>query len=261
MYYLNEEFAKNFRGADPYKMLQAMEGKIYRQVKGRKTFQFVLNGKSYFAKLHAGVGWKEIVKNLCQFKMPIIGARNEWEAIQRIQELNLATMNAVAFGERGWNPAQRESFIITEDLSDTISLEDYCKEWKSSAADARIRRKLIEQVAYIARKLHKNGVCHRDFYLCHFLLHPAVEPFPKLSLIDLHRALIRKNLSQRWVIKDIAGLLYSVKEIGLSHRDLLRFMRHYHGKSLREAIKDNEQFWSIVTQRADVMLAKLGPAM
>jgi heptose I phosphotransferase len=261
MFYLNKEFAENFKGADPYKMLQAMEGNIYRQVKGRKTFQFVLNGKSYFAKLHAGVGWGEIFKNLFQLKIPIIGARNEWEAIHRLQELNLATMNAVAYGERGWNPARRESFIVTEDLSNTVSLEDYCKDWKTTAPDARTRRKLIERVASIARVLHQNGVCHRDFYLCHFLFHPESEPFPKLSLIDLHRALISKKLSRRWLIKDIAGLFYSAKEIGLSQRDILRFMRHYHDKDLRGAVSGHEQFWSDVKQRAEAMFEKLGPTI
>ncbi len=260
MFYLNEEFADNFQGTDPFKMLQAMEGNIYRQVKARKTFQFALNGKSYFAKLHSGVGWLEIIKNLLTLKMPIIGARNEWEAIHRLQELNIATMNAVAYGERGWNPASRESFIVTEELTDTVSLEDYCKQWQESPADRRIKRKLIEKVAAIASNLHKNGICHRDFYLCHFLLHEGAEPFPKLSLIDLHRALVRKNLAQRWVIKDIAGLLYSAKTIGLSDRDMLRFMRHYQGKNLRSALSEQRQFWQEVKQRAEAMFEKLGPA-
>ena len=46
MFHLNKELAKNFGASDPYEALKAKEGNIYRQVKGRKTFQFVLNGKS-----------------------------------------------------------------------------------------------------------------------------------------------------------------------------------------------------------------------
>ena len=98
MFYLNDEFAESFQATDPYKMLKGMEGNVYRQVKTRKTFQFSLNGKGYFAKLHSGVGWLEILKNLLTLKFPIIGARNEWEAIHRLQELDIATMNAVAYG-------------------------------------------------------------------------------------------------------------------------------------------------------------------
>ena len=260
MFYLNDEFAESFQATDPYKMLKGMEGNVYRQVKTRKTFQFSLNGKGYFAKLHSGVGWLEILKNLLTLKFPIIGARNEWEAIHRLQELDIATMNAVAYGERGWNPASRESFIITEELTDTISLEDYCKQWTDNPPDFRTKRELIENVAGIARTLHQNGICHRDFYLCHFLLDQGAKPFPKLSLIDLHRALVRKNLARRWIIKDIAGLLYSAKMIGLSKRDLLRFMRQYHGKDLRSAITVQSGFWQEVKQRADSIFEKLGPA-
>lgn len=260
MFYLDEKLADSFNGADPYATLQSMEGKIYRQVKARKTFQFTLNGQSYFAKLHSGVGWLEIVKNLFTLKLPVIGARNEWEAIHRLQELNLATMNAVAFGQRGWNPARKESFIVTEELENTISLEDYCKQWESSPPDQLTKRKLIEKVASIASTMHNNGICHRDFYLCHFLLHKDADTFPKLSLIDLHRALIRQNLAQRWKVKDVAGLFYSAKTIVLTRRDLLRFMRHYHGKNLRAALTQHRDFWLGVEQRAESMFQKLGPA-
>ena len=93
MLYLNEEFKRNWQGADPFKMLQAMEGNIYRQVRGRKTFQFTLNGRSYFAKLHSGVGWSEIIKNLLQLRLPILGAENEWRAITRLQELGIAIVS------------------------------------------------------------------------------------------------------------------------------------------------------------------------
>lgn len=260
MYYLSEEFATSFKDEDPYSQLQAMDGKIFRQVKNRKTFQFSHKGKSYFAKLHSGVGWFEIFKNLLSLRRPILSARNEWEAIHKLQELNIATMTAVAYGESGWNPARRQSFIVTDELIDTISLEDYCKQWQESEPTGLIKRALIEKVASIASALHTNGVCHRDFYLCHFLLHKKDESFPKLSLIDLHRALVKSNLAKRWLVKDIAGLYYSAKSIGLSQRDLLRFMRHYHGKNLRAALNDNKSFWVDVEQRANSMFEKLGPA-
>jgi len=77
----------------------------------------------------------------------------------------------------------------------------------------------------------------------------------------LHRALISKNLARRWIVKDIAGLFYSAREIGLSNRDLLRFMRHYHSRDLRRAVTDHKQFWVNVKKRSDAMFKKLGPAV
>ena len=85
MDYLNEDFVKDLPKGDVFQTLQTMEGKVYRDVQGRKTLQFALAGKSYFIKNHFGVGWKEIFKNLVQLRMPILGAENEWRAIGKLK--------------------------------------------------------------------------------------------------------------------------------------------------------------------------------
>ena len=260
MKYFDDDLKELFKDADPYAVLANMTGKIYRQVKGRKTVQFEFNNKRYFAKLHTGVGWLEIAKNILQLKSPILGAKNEWRAIEALHKLSLATMKVVAYGEHGFNPAKKRSFIITEELHNTISLEDYCLDWKVNSPDPKDRRLIIQQIAIIARKLHDNGICHRDFYLCHFLLQKDFTSFPKLSLIDLHRALINKNLAQRWIVKDIAGLYYSAMEIGLSKRDLLRFVLRYGKDSAKLSLRRNRSFWHQVERRANSMYRKLGSA-
>ena len=96
MHYLNEDFARDLPEGDLFRNLQGLEGKVYRHVKGRKTLQFELAGKSYFVKQHFGVGWREIFKNVLQLRMPILGAENEWQAIQKLTSLGLATMTSVA---------------------------------------------------------------------------------------------------------------------------------------------------------------------
>jgi len=60
--FLNTEFSELWAGKDPYTELAAIEGEVFRKQGGRKTFLFAVNGKSYFAKLHNGVGWREILK-------------------------------------------------------------------------------------------------------------------------------------------------------------------------------------------------------
>lgn len=260
---INEELRRHWQDRDPFHELTLLEGKVYRQLAGRKTFQFELGGNSYFAKLHFGIGWAEILKNLVTLRLPVVSARNEWLAIRRLQELDVATMTAVAFGERGRNPATRQSFIVTEALLDTISLEDFCRHWAQQAPAVALKRRLTLQLAQISRTLHGNGICHRDYYLCHFLLHlenGVPRPDLRLSLIDLHRALIRHNLGRRWIVKDLAGLYYSAMHIGLSKRDLLRFMRCYEQRDLRSIFKLHHTFWNAVNKRAEAMFKKLGPA-
>ena len=92
MKYFDDDLKELFKDADPYAVLANMTGKIYRQVKGRKTVQFEFNNKRYFAKLHTGVGWLEIAKNILQLKSPILGAKNEWRAIEALHNLSVATM-------------------------------------------------------------------------------------------------------------------------------------------------------------------------
>jgi heptose I phosphotransferase len=57
-------------------------------------------------------------------------------AYERLTELGVDTMRAVAYGERGSNPARRQSFMITEELAPTISLEDFA----ATGATCRRRR-------------------------------------------------------------------------------------------------------------------------
>ena len=264
MQYLSEDFAKHLPEGDLFETLQSMQGEVYREVKGRKTLQFTLGGKSFFVKNHLGVGWGEILKNLVLLRLPILGAENEWRAIDKLKSLGLATMTSVAYGSRGWNPARRQSFIVTEDLLDTISLEDYCKEWQQSPPEFSLKQRLLSKIAKCSRTLHNGGVCHRDYYLCHFLMpknesESTTGQAPELYMIDLHRALIKNPLATRWIVKDISGLLYSAMDIGLTQRDYYRFIRLYDGLSLREALTKNAMFWNSVSKRANAMHKKLGP--
>ena len=72
----------------------------------------------------------------------------------------------------------------------------------------------------------------------------------KLFLIDLHRAQQRLRIPFRWRVKDIGGLYFSAMDIGLTQRDLFRFIRTYIGKSLRQTLREDRQFWKAVQCRA-----------
>lgn len=238
-----------------FSYVSALQGEVYRHVKGRRTLRFELGGRWYFLKWHDGVGWREIFKNLVSGRLPIVGAHPEYRAIKRFHEVGLPTMQVAGFGRRGNNPARQQSFLITDDLSPTISLEDLCADWPRQRPHFAFKLALIRAVADIARNMHHHGMAHRDFYLCHFLLgteHPAdVESdAPRLNVIDLHRVLIRRHLPQRWAIKDIGGLYSSALDIGLTRTDYARFVRWYTGLSLRDALVGKAPFWSRVRKRA-----------
>lgn len=261
MQYISEKNQAKWGDTDLFEKLSKQEGDVFRSVKNRRTIRFEEGENSYFCKYHRGVGWWEIIKNLLSLRLPIVGARNEWLAIIRLEELGVDTMTIAAYGERGKNPAKRESFIVTDELTDTVSLEDVCADWNINRPLFTEKQLLLQQIAQIGRTLHMNGVCHRDFYLCHFLLHKGSvgnENRIRLSLIDLHRALIKNALPRRWIIKDLAGLYFSAMDCGLTRRDLLRFIRLYSAKPLREALVADGKLWRDVQKRALATYARLG---
>jgi heptose I phosphotransferase len=245
--------------SDLFDQIMNLQGKVFRELENRRTQRIELAGQFYFIKQHMGVGWKEIFKNLFQLRLPVISAKNEWQAIRQLQQLGIPTLDIVGYGVRGTNPAKQQSFLITKELPTFITLEDLCKTWKNQPPAFKLKQQLLLEIARIARTLHIHGINHRDFYLCHFLLDLIEYPKSvKLYLIDLHRAQIRKRTPERWVIKDLAGLYFSSKEMGLTRRDLLRFMKIYSDKSLRDILNKETTFWWKVKKRGDKLYRKHG---
>lgn len=254
MLLLKQPFKSAWENTDPYTEILALPGETYRQVEARRTMRFDFSGESFFVKYHRGTEVKEIVKNLITLRLPVLGARNEWEAIKHLQAVNIPTMSCYGFGERYWNPLKRESFIITKDLNPAISLEDYCAEWATQPPAYGVKRHLILQLAKIVAKMHRSGLNHRDCYICHFLLalpfSYGVQP-AKLSVIDLHRAQIRQHIPTQWRNKDLIALYYSSFPLGLTFRDYCYFLTEYFGMSPRAILKQESQLLRQAVAKAE----------
>lgn len=258
--YLNDDFAKAWAGQDPFVCVEQLTGKIYRQIANRKTLCFELNDKSYFVKIHRGIGLIETIKNYFLGNVPVWGAEEEWLAIQKLKTIGVDTMTPTAFGVKGFLPWQQQSFLVTEELTNTISLEDLCATWKIEPPTFAFKKALIEKTAIISRLLHNNGLNHRDFYICHFLLslssmHASNISDITLYLIDLHRMQQRDHTPQRWVVKDIGSLYFSTMDVPLTTRDYYRFIKHYTQQPLKQALS-NTTFWQQVVVRAHELYRK-----
>lgn len=241
-----------WKDKDPFAEVEKLQGEVFRELESRKTLRFSLAGKSYFVKNHQGSSYLEILKNLLLLRKPVLGAANEYAAIRRLEALGIETMKIAGFGQQGGNFTRQRSFIITEELLDTISLEDYCEKWRENKPDFRLKYALIKKIAAISKRMHDNGLNHRDYYICHFLLDISKNNQPgslKLFLIDLHRAQLRRKTPFRWRLKDIASLYFSVISIGLTRKDFYRFMCFYSGTSLRECLSDKDSFWHKVVSK------------
>jgi UDP-glucose:(heptosyl)LPS alpha-1,3-glucosyltransferase len=248
--FLHPSLQSCFSTAIPlFEQLMSLRGDVFRQQKGRITQRVLLNGTAYFIKQHHGVGWREIGKNLLQLRWPVLSARNEWRALQALQAEGLSIPVVFGYGSRHLHPAKRQSFILLEALTAT-SLEAICARWRDVPPTVTFKWMLLKEVAHIVSRLHRRGLYHRDLYLCHFLLHTEETPM-RLSVIDWHRAQIRTHLPERLLIKDLGGLYFSAKQVGLTTRDYYRFMRHYRQTQLRAIWPAESSFWKKVYQRGE----------
>ncbi len=242
--------------ADPFEKIKAIKGKVVRSKEGRTTQCFKINGEGFYVKLHEGIGWQEVIKNLLQLRLPITGASNEWLAIKKLHQLGLDTLTAVAYGKRGYNPAAEQSFIITEELTDTLSLAQYAEQWPENPPAFSHKKAIIEKVAEVASTMHNHGINHRDLYICHFLLDiSSGEAFTdkekiRLFIVDLHRAQIRQQVPRRWWVKDVGSIYFSALDIGLTRGDVYRFLRAYYQMPLKDIFSQHHDFLRAVERRA-----------
>ena len=244
--------------ADAFDALYGVQGTLYRRTRHRRTLRVAIAGRIYFAKLHDGAGWREVLKNLMQLKLPILGAENEYAACRHLAQANISAPRVAAYGRRGWNPVTRRSFSICDAFEGYVSLEEVAHRWRHQPPSLRLRRALLRQVALFTRALHAAGVNHRDYYLCHLLADAdrLAQGDIRLAVIDLHRAGVRRRVPRRWLRRDLAALLYSAAQVGLSRRDWFRFVRDYAAMRPAAAIRNDRALWDAVVARAERLLRR-----
>lgn len=257
-HFLREELAAAWGEQGLFERVWALEGEVFRDVANRRTLRFEVGGRAYFAKIHDGAGWREILKNLLTLRAPVLGARNEYATCLHLAEKGVPAPTVAAFGERGRNPARRQSFVICDALEGFASLEDVTEAWKAAPPDPLVKRRLVMAVARFARAMHGAGVVHRDFYICHLLLNRGAfaEGKVELAVIDLHRAQLHEVIPRRWLRRDLAALMFSVLDLPFSRSAWLRFVRVYRDRPLRQVFGEEGRFWRGVYGRALALYRK-----
>ena len=93
---LSKVFAQQWQNKDPFTEAENLQGEVFRALEARKTLRFSLSEigyeKSYFIKIHRGVGWFEIIENLLRLRLPVLGAKNEYLAINMNENTGIIIM-------------------------------------------------------------------------------------------------------------------------------------------------------------------------
>jgi lipopolysaccharide core heptose(I) kinase len=198
----------------------------------RTTTRLELNSgsgdpKVFFLKRHSRPPLVEFVKPWLRLQRPILGARNEWEAILRFHEAGIATMIPVTLGQ-----SRGQSFLLTAAIEGCRKLSEWMNEQTGTLCNGQRQtwQYAITGVADVARTMHAAGLHHQDFYLTHLMLpfSKKGEQRDKIHVLDLGRVRWHRRLSSRWIIKDLAQLDYSATRASKSDR--LRFLTTYFGR-------------------------------
>ncbi len=96
---LAEPFKSLWTGRDAFVEVEQLQGVVYRELEARRTLRTEVAGRGYFVKIHRGIGWREIFKNLLTAKMPVLGAGQEWRAIQCLRQAGVPTMTGAVSGQ------------------------------------------------------------------------------------------------------------------------------------------------------------------
>jgi heptose I phosphotransferase len=220
-------------------------GEPYRVVPGRSTVRVELpdpkgGPSAVYVKRYTYAPCCAGLRRLLRLDPPRSFADRELRSMYRGIDAGISAMRWVAVGEErpGGGAAQR-SCLVTEEISGGVQADEYCEAAfgadRSREALAR-KRRLIRAMAQLARRFHGAGLVHRDFYLCHILVRPVQGAEPALHLIDLARVERRpEGVPERWVVKDLAALLFSswpspatkVRSPIFTRTDCVRFAREY----------------------------------
>lgn len=189
-----------------------------------------------YLKRHRGFEVKELLKLLAARDPFTTAGRREWENILALESIGIPTMTPVAFGEKKFGWLEVASFVVTEKIPDAEPLDDHLKRHftgKLEGGRLREKRALLWDLGGLVRKLHTAGLTHMDLYLNHVFVRETPGGERILHLIDLQRVARRRLFRRRWVVKDLAALLYSAKGLGFQKTDYARvFMAYFDGRRL-----------------------------
>ena len=253
---LSPELASRFEGDDAYDAIANLGGELIHAHKRGKTFRVQLGDRRYFIKYHGTTAWREILKNWFRFRLPVLTAKTEVDAISELERLNIRTVKAAGLGIRGMAPAGLTSFIITEALEDFVHLDEVAATWESLPPQERyrLRRTAAQEIAAVGRAMHAHHLNHRDFYLCHFMLADrewsATSDQPlELHVIDLHRMQKRMYMPSRWAVKDLASTFHSALNQPMTTGEAIRFMQWYFDAPVRQWTSAQRRFVKRVMRR------------
>ena len=181
-------------------------------------------GHALFIKKFRVKNWNGRLKHLLLAST----AMKEWDVSLALWQKGVKIPTPVGVMEKTRWRFLDESLYVSEAIEGAQSLMDSFVErfGKGDLKGGEEKRRIARLLGDTVRHIHDKGLFHADLHAGNFLIKKTGET--ELYLIDLHRARVRKNLSGRQRLWDIAHLFYSLNSI-LDRGDKGIFLQAYGG--------------------------------
>jgi tRNA A-37 threonylcarbamoyl transferase component Bud32 len=185
--------------SSPGDLFSGLGGQVLRRTPHRWTERAVLDGVGrVILKVYGPFSGR--VGKVSRNRAP---AEVEWDNLQALETASIPVPEGLAAVWTGRGVGGPSAFLMRE-AEGAVPLDELLRK-----GEVPPEGWWMEELAPLVQKLHLAGFQHRDLYACHFLI-PAYRPMGTPFLIDLAR--IRRPLSNRRRIKDLAALAYSLQE-------------------------------------------------
>ena len=155
--------------------------------------------------------------------------RNEGRRAAKLEAIGVPTITPVALGERRVRRLLFENFLVTEEIPNTLPLDEFVERrlpLMSEVRRGRLRRDLAVTLADLTARLHDAGFVHQDFHPGNLLIHLGPDDSLRLAVIDLDALRQIKNLAWGDVRENLA-LLNHYFWTRCNRADRYRFLQAY----------------------------------
>lgn len=145
-------------------------------------------------------------------------SRFEKQNLEHLRKKGFLVPEVWVLGERLKWGLEYSSFLVLPAFPQVESLEDRLFSFSASAILQE-----IPIIALLLRRLHEQGIYHRDLYTKH-LLGTSTGAY---ALIDLQRCLFRSPWHFKLSLQDLSALVLTTPQKKLNSRMILLFLRYY----------------------------------
>ncbi len=155
-------------------------------------------------------------------------AHREWRTALRISERGISTFTPLAVGTLRRFGLPAASWLVSREVDHARPLKDYLldRERRDDRSGWEAGKAVTCSLARFVRELHHSGVLHKDFHWGNILIDARDLSDIRWYLMDLHRIQLKRRLSDRDRITNLASLDTAFRD-NFRKTERLRFLMEY----------------------------------